>query len=198
MADERATGRTSTPPRNGSSGRPRPGPIRVAVGSANPVKLAATERALAPTCEATVEAVPVDSGVSEQPTGHAETRRGASRRAERSLPDYDLGVGIEGGVADQWGDLWLVMWAAVTDGERWGYGSGPSLVLPGRIADRVRAGEELGPVMDDTLGEDDVARNQGAAGALTGGSVDREGALASAVAGALGPFVTDHYSSPRS
>ena len=198
MADDRSHGETSTGSRTGSAGRLAPDPVRVAVGSGNPVKLAATERALAPTREATVEAVPVDSGVSEQPTGHAETRRGAIRRAERALPGYDLGVGIEGGVADQWDELWLVMWAAVTDGERWGYGSGPSLVLPGRIADRVRAGEELGPVMDDTLGEDDVARNQGAAGALTGGSVDREGALASAVAGALGPFVTDHYSSPRS
>jgi non-canonical (house-cleaning) NTP pyrophosphatase len=69
-------------------------------------------------------------------------------------------------------------------------------VLPDRIADRVRAGEELGPVMDEVLGEDDVARNQGAAGALTAGSIDREEALASAVAGALGPFVTGHYSRP--
>jgi len=42
--------------------------------------------------------------------------------------------------------------------------------------------------MDDVLGEDDVARNQGAAGVLTGGSIDREGAL--------GPFVTEHYSRP--
>jgi inosine/xanthosine triphosphatase len=160
------------------------------------VKLAAVERALAPTREATVEAVPVGSGVAEQPMGHGETRAGARRRAERALPGYDLGVGIEGGVAEKYGGLWLVMWAAVTDGGRWGWGSGPSLVLPDRIADRVRAGEELGPVMDEVLGEDDVARNQGAAGALTAGSIDREEALASAVAGALGPFVTGHYSRP--
>jgi len=172
---------------------PAPDPLRAAVGSGNPVKVAATERALGPTREATVEAVPVESGVSEQPTGHGETRHGARRRAQRALPGYDLGVGIEGGVADEHDGLWLVMWAAVTDGERWGHGAGPSLALPDRIAERVRAGEELGPVMDDVLGEEDVARNQGAAGALTGGSIDRERALASAVAGALGPFVTDHY-----
>jgi inosine/xanthosine triphosphatase len=172
---------------------PAPDPLRAAVGSGNPVKLAATERALAPTRAATVEAVPVDSGVAEQPVGHAETRRGARRRAERALPGYDLAVGIEGGVADEHGALRLVMWAVVTDGERSGDGSGPSLALPDGVAERVRAGEELGPVMDDTLGEDGVARSRGAAGALTGGSIDREGALASAVAGALGPFVTDHY-----
>jgi inosine/xanthosine triphosphatase len=195
MPEDRADDGSESPPRTGRTGRPGdPEPVRVAVGSANPVKLAATERALAPTRAARVEAVPVDSGVSEQPTGHEETRHGARRRAERALPGYDLGVGIEGGVAEEYGGLWLVMWAAVTDGERWGWGSGPSLVLPGRIADRVRDGEELGPVMDDVLGEDGVARNQGAAGALTGGSIDREAALASAVAGALGPFVTEHYS----
>ena len=158
------------------------------------MKLAATERAFASVREATVETVPVESGVAEQPMGHEETRHGARQRAEQARAGYDLGVGIEGGVAEEYGGLWLVMWAAVTDGERWGWGSGPSLVLPGRIADRVRDGEELGPVMDDVLGEDGVARNQGAAGALTGGSIDREAALASAVAGALGPFVTEHYS----
>jgi non-canonical (house-cleaning) NTP pyrophosphatase len=85
------------------------------------------------------------------------------------------------------------MWAAVTDGATVGRGAGPSLALPSSIADRVRDGAELGPVMDDVLGEDGVARKQGAAGALTGGATDRESALASAVTAALGPFVSDHY-----
>ena len=89
--------------------------------------------------------------------------------------------------------LYLVMWAAVTDGDRMGRGAGPSLRLPDGVADRVDAGEELGPVMDDLLGESGVARDRGAAGALTDGIIDRESALAHAVAGALGPFVTSHY-----
>ncbi|NHN47498.1 inosine/xanthosine triphosphatase [Halostella sp. JP-L12] len=171
--------------------------MRVSVGSGNPVKVAATERALADRGEVRVDPVAVDSGVSEQPTGHAETVEGAVNRAERALAagDYDLGVGIEGGVARFAGTdgLYLIMWAAVTDGDRTGRGAGPSLRLPGDVADRVDAGEELGPVMDDLLGEDGVARDQGAAGALTDGIVDRESALAHAVAGALGPFVTPHY-----
>ncbi|MFC7177154.1 inosine/xanthosine triphosphatase [Halosegnis marinus] len=166
--------------------------MHVAVGSGNPVKAAAVEAALP---DAAVEAVPVESGVAEQPYGLAETIAGAETRAERALPGYDLAVGIEGGVArlpDTEG-LWLVMWAAATDGERWGRGSGPSLRLPESIAARVAAGEELGPVMDDVLGEEHVARKQGAAGALTGGVIDRQGALEGAVAGALGPFLTDRY-----
>lgn len=168
--------------------------MQVGLGSRNPVKVSATERALS---DAAVDPLSVDSGVSEQPTGHAETARGAVTRAERAFAagDYDLGVGIEGGVArlDAAEGRWLVMWAAATDGEQVGRGAGPSLRLPDAIAERVEAGEELGPVMDDVLGEDDVARRQGAAGALSGGVIDRESALRHALGGALGPFLTDHY-----
>ncbi|MFC6787639.1 inosine/xanthosine triphosphatase [Halobaculum halobium] len=174
--------------------------MRIGVGSGNPVKREATERAVADSDglagEPVIESCPVSSGVSEQPRGHEETRLGAVNRAEAVLDEgYDLGVGIEGGVAeyDDRGALFLVMWAAVSDGERVGLGTGPSLALPDAIAARVRAGAELGPVMDDVLGESHVARNQGAAGALTGGRVDRTDALRTAVAGALGPFVTDLY-----
>jgi len=50
---------------------------------------------------ATVEAVPVDYGVSDLPTGRAETVAGAETRARNVLAagGYDLGVGLEGGVA---------------------------------------------------------------------------------------------------
>ncbi|SHG53714.1 DUF84 family protein [Halobaculum gomorrense] len=174
--------------------------MRIGVGSGNPVKREATERAVAGADgfgDGTfVEACPVPSGVPEQPHGHDETRSGARNRANAVLDEgYGLGVGIEGGVAEftERDDLFLVMWAAVADGERVGVAGGPSLALPPSIAGRVRDGEELGPVMDDVLGESDVASNQGAAGALTGGRVDRTDALRTAVAGALGPFVTDLY-----
>lgn len=171
--------------------------MRIAVGSENPVKVAATERALDGRFDAEVVPVGVDSGVAEQPRGHPETVAGAENRAvgARDRTDAALGVGIEGGVAAFEGTdgCFLVMWAAATDGRRVGRGAGPSIRLPGTVADRVRDGAELGPVMDDLLGTEGVARGQGATGALTGGAVDREAALAAAVAGALGPFVTDLY-----
>lgn len=171
--------------------------MRVGVGSTNPVKRRATELALAELPGTSVESVPVESGVSEQPTGEPETVRGAENRARNVLDagEYDLGIGIEGGVAEvECADgLFLIMWAAATDGDRTGRGAGPRLRLPESIAERVQAGEELGPVMDDVLGMDDVAEKQGAAGALTDGIIDRESALRGAVAGALGPFVTDLY-----
>ncbi|WP_144919733.1 DUF84 family protein [Halorubrum salsamenti] len=186
--------------------------MRVGVGSGNPVKRRAVEQVLEssrgadlvdelggdPTAVA-VESVPVPSGVGEQPTGHAETIAGAENRAaavfDAEPGAYDLGVGIEGGVArfDGGDGLFLVMWAAVSDGSETGRGAGPSLELPTDIAARIASGEELGPVMDDVLDTSGVARRGGAAGALTNGRVDRADALATAVAGALGPFVSDLY-----
>ncbi|MFD1586918.1 DUF84 family protein [Halorientalis brevis] len=188
--------------------------MHVAVGSENPVKVAATERALAD-YDAVVDPVAVDSDVPEQPRGHAQTIAGAQNRAESALafgPEVDLGIGIEGGVAElrregtgdrEWAsdiapiadssDLYLVMWAAVSDGTRTTRGSGPSIRLPETVAARVRDGEELGPVFDDLLGTDDLGEKQGAAGVLSDGIIDRESSLVHAVAAALGPFVTDLY-----
>lgn len=165
--------------------------MHVAVGSGNPVKRDAVRRALP---DATVERVAVESGVSEQPWGDDETVAGARNRAERALGDaHDLGVGLEGGVAERTGDLYLIMWAAATDGDRTELGAGPRLRLPDDVADRLHDGAELGPVMDDLLDTSGVAENQGAAGVLTDGMTDRTEALRTAAAGALGPFVTTHY-----
>lgn len=196
--------------------------MRIGVGSGNPVKRRAVEQAIGSVArgdagdrsasgdrsaagpldarsEAVVESVSVPSGVSEQPIGHAETIAGAENRAAAVLESdpegYDFAVGIEGGVArfDGAEGRFLVMWAAVSDGARTGRGAGPSLELPDGIAARVDDGEELGPVMDDVLDTTGVARRGGAAGALTNGRVDRAGALATAVAGAFGPFVSELY-----
>ncbi|WP_424019773.1 DUF84 family protein [Halorientalis pallida] len=168
--------------------------MRVAVGSENPVKVAATRRALP---DAVAEPVDVASGVPEQPRGRDQTISGARNRAEAALAATDaaLGVGIEGGVARVEGTdgLFLIMWAAVTDGERWGVGGGPSLRLPDDVAARVADGAELGPVMDDLLDTEGVAEREGAAGVLTGERIDRESALVHAVASAAGPFVTERY-----
>jgi len=168
----------------------------VAVGSLNPVKETATAQALGDRL-ASIELVDVDSGVSEQPRGRSETITGAENRAQAALTETDCayGVGIEGGVAEVDGaeGLWLIMWAAVTDGGRWGRGGGPALRLPEEIATRVRDGEELGPVMDDHFDAEGIATNQGAAGVLTDGLIDRESALADSVSAAFGPFIADVY-----
>ncbi|WP_415380885.1 inosine/xanthosine triphosphatase [Halosimplex sp. TS25] len=171
---------------------------RVAVGSTNPVKIRATERVAEALFDADVAGVAVNSGVAEQPTGQAETVTGAENRAARALEaDHQAtyGVGIEGGVAEfeERPGLYLIMWAAVSDGDRLERGGGPSLRLPDDIAERVRDGEELGPVLDDALETEGISEREGAAGVLTGGAIDRESALAHAVAGAFGPIAADFY-----
>jgi len=162
----------------------------VAIGSENPTKVAAVERVLP---DASHTAVAVDSGVPEQPWGRAETVEGARNRAAAavSATDADFGVGIEGGVEERAepGGLWLVMWAAVTDGTDTHFGAGPSIRLPEPVADRLRDGEELGPILDDELGRAALGKQEGAIGVYTDGHVSRTDALADAVAGAFGPFL---------
>ncbi|WP_049922780.1 inosine/xanthosine triphosphatase [Halopiger djelfimassiliensis] len=172
--------------------------MHVAVGSTNPVKIEAVERTLE-RFDPTVTAAAVDSGVPEQPWSVAETADGAETRARRALDatDADYGVGLEGGVARFEGvpGLSLIMWAAVTDGNRTERGSGPTLRLPDSVARRLEDGAELGPVMDDLLGTNGIAESEGAAGVLTDGLTDRKRALGEAVACAFGPFRTTHYRS---
>lgn len=164
--------------------------MHVAIGSKNPVKLKAVERVL-PDAETT--AVAVDSGVPEQPWGRAETVRGAGNRADAALSgtDGDYGVGVEGGVAEREvpGGVWLIMWAAVTDGQTTHFGAGPSIRLPDAVAERLRDGEELGPVLDDEFDREELAKQEGAIGVYTAGRVGRTDALEDAVAGAFGPFL---------
>lgn len=169
----------------------------VAVGSTNPVKEAAVRNSLS-ALEATTSTHGVDSGVGEQPRSVAATVAGAEIRAEGALAaaaaegiDADYGAGLEGGVArlDGAPGLHLIMWAAMADGERIGRASGPSLRLPDPVADRLEAGEELGPVINDRLNRNDVAESEGAVGVLTGGLLTREEALAAAVSSAFAPFV---------
>ncbi len=166
--------------------------MHVAIGSENPVKVNAVERVV-PDAESV--AVAVDSGVPEQPWGREETVRGAGNRADAALAatDADYGVGIEGGVAEREvpGGVWLVMWAAVTAGTDIHYGAGPSIRLPDPVAERLRDGEELGPVLDDELGREELGRQEGAIGVYTAGRVGRTDALEDAVSGAFGPFLRD-------
>lgn len=175
-------------------------PHHIAVGSHNPTKVDAVCQTFSEG-ERTIEPVSVDSGVSEQPRSIGETIDGAETRARNALAavDADFGVGLEGGVARLGGrhKFSLIMWAAITDGERTGRGSGPAIALPETVSKELAAGRELGPVMNEVLGRSDVARTDGAIGVLTSGSIDRTEALASALQCARGPFVSGLYDDQR-
>jgi non-canonical (house-cleaning) NTP pyrophosphatase len=84
----------------------------------------------------------------------------------------------------------LQTWAAVTDGQRWGYGAGPSLALPPDVADSVTAGEELGDVIDRLAGSQ-VRGTRGAWGLLTRDLIGRRDAFRLAVLAAFAPFYNE-------
>lgn len=168
---------------------------RVAVGSTNPVKVAATRRVVAfywPT--ATVEPVPVPSGVSPQPWGLDETLAGARHRAQKALAatGADIGVGLEGGVEviPEAGGIFLTGWAAVAlpDGRVY-YGSGGRVLLPPPLVAALKGGEELGTAMDRLVGQEGTKHTVGSVGILTRGFVEREEQFAVALAYALVPLL---------
>lgn len=167
---------------------------RVAVGSTNPVKIAAVAAVLA-RCgwTASVVSVAVASGVRDQPFGDAETIRGATQRARAALAagDADVGVGLEGGVVEDDGGMRTCAWASVVarDG-RVGVGGSLAMPLPPRVAALVRDGVELGHAMDRVTGAIGTKHGAGAVGILTAGLVDRQRAYETLVAYALAPFLS--------
>jgi inosine/xanthosine triphosphatase len=175
-------------------------PTTAAVGSTNPVKLAAAravlERAF-PGCA--VHGLAIPSGVPDQPWGDDETRRGAAERARGALaalgplPDA-VGVGFEGGVVDEHGALRTCAWAAVaTPDGRVHVGGSLAMPLPAPVARRLRAGQELGVAVDELLGVTGTKHGGGAVAVLTRGLVDRQRAYEVLLTYALAPLLAPEF-----
>ncbi len=166
-----------------------------AVGSTNPVKVAAARRVIRHFWpDATVRALDVPTGVPAQPWGIRETVEGARRRALEALTraGADLGIGLEGGVEEipEAGGVFLSGWAAVaTRDGRIFVGSGGRAPLPPALVEALHRGEELGPAMDRLTGLEDTKHTVGSVGILTRGFVTREEQFAVALAYALAPLL---------
>ena len=171
---------------------------RAAVGSTNPAKVAAVREALAklaPGCE--VLPLDVPSSVGQQPFGDPATRAGALERARTALTKSgaDIGFGLEGGVELDGDRVWLLSWVAAVDpAGREGYASGLRMLLPPSLAAGLRAGAELGTLVDELFGVKDSKSASGAIGLLTAGAVSRTDAFADLVAMSIAPWIhPDHY-----
>jgi len=171
--------------------------MKIAVGSTNPVKVGAVRQIVAQIWPAfSLHPLAVETGVSEMPLSDAECIAGARNRAQvaRQQLEADVGIGIEGGVQPEAVGLVLTAWAVVVAADgREGVGSSGRLLLPAFIASRIHNGAELGPLMDELLNQDNVKHKGGAVGAFTAGIINRQDALAMAVAYALAPFVVPHF-----
>jgi inosine/xanthosine triphosphatase len=171
--------------------------MKIAIGSTNPVKIAAVRSVVHRVWpEAAVISLAVAPGVPAMPMSDADCLTGARNRARaaQAAAGATLGIGLEGGVNPEPAGLMLLGWVVAVDGHgREGVGGGARLPLPAPIAERVLAGAELGPVMDELLGQRNVKQMGGAVGALTSGLVLREETFAVAVAYALAPFVSPRF-----
>ncbi len=172
---------------------------RVVVGSTNPTKVNSTKEAFEavwPDETFEVTGVRVKSGVSEQPMSEAETIRGAKNRARVAMLQHpaDYAVGLEGGLWKINGDWFESGWIAVLDAAgNFGLGSTPVIEMPPRLLKEIQAGKELGVVIDEITGEQDLSKRGGFFGLMTNGKLDRTAALKDGVLFALGRFVRPEF-----
>jgi inosine/xanthosine triphosphatase len=171
--------------------------MTIAVGSTNPVKLAAAQAILSRAFpEAEFTAAEVSSGLPEQPWGDEQTRQGAYQRACQVLQKTgaNLGVGLEGGLVETSVGLMTCAWCAIVDqAGKVGYGGGVHMLLPPVVAEILQQHGELGPAMDALIHETNTKQKQGAVGILTNGLSNRQAAYEQLVAMAAAPFVTGFY-----
>ena len=155
----------------------------------NPVKIRAAEsvvRRIWPAAEVTGVSVP--PGVNVQPRCESETRLGAFNRAlaARLALDADLGIGLEGGVEELRGRIYLVNTVVAVDchGQR-GEGGGVRMELPPDFLAGLDAGRELGDLVDAASGQLNTKQKDGAIGLLTAGLADRQQSFEQALTYAL-------------
>ncbi len=171
--------------------------MKVAVGSTNPVKIAAVENVVKKVWpDAEVISIDVKHGASIQPSTDEEAIKGATGRAQLSLQQAsaDLGFGLEGNTVDTNHGMFLSGWVVIVDkhGTK-GIASNGSILLPEKIAIEVRKGRELGPVMDEFIGEHNTKQKQGTVGVLTNNLLNRTDAFERGVICALARFLNPGY-----
>jgi len=152
---------------------------RVIVGSTNPVKVESVRRAFERAFGQSpcIQGLAVPSGVADQPLTDEATRTGARNRARavrQQQPEADFWVGVEGGVDYRHGYCEAFGWIAVRSERQECLARSAAFPLPETVGQRLRAGEELGPLIDQLFEEHNSKQKGGAIGLLSGGIVSRE------------------------
>ena len=150
--------------------------------------------------EATVLARAVETTVPAMPLNDWELMQGARERA-LAVRDHllaarrtaDIYVGLEGGfhsisIEGEW-HTFLRGWAYASDGTNGTFGATPSISVPAALAKKVIEGRrELGLVIDEVAGIQDVRSRQGAWGILSRDLVTRAMSFEVALVAAFAPF----------
>ena len=168
--------------------------MKVIVGSKNPVKLRATQNVLEKIyTELEVQATDVDSEVPDQPIGLEITIQGAINRAKNAFSrEFDLAVGIESGLLEVPNSItgYLdLQWCAIYDGEKTTLGVSAGFEYPPMVIEQVLNGMEVGDVMDQVTGVDQLGQKTGAVSHLSRGLLDRTGNTEQCVLMAMVPWM---------
>lgn len=148
--------------------------MKIIIGSKNPTKIKAVQDVFK---TAEVISMDVPSHVSLQPFSDEETQTGAINRAIQCAQSTSnaIGIGLEGGVMYIDNQLYLCNWGAlVTPSHKILTASGARIVLPEEIVDKLKAGHELGDLMDDYALKKEVSKKEGAIGIFTNNLISRK------------------------
>jgi inosine/xanthosine triphosphatase len=179
----------------------------IALGSDRAAKIMAVRASIARVATidsswigATVLARPVETSAPAMPLNDWELMQGARERA-LAVRDHlfaqrreaDIYVGLEGGfhsisIEGEW-HTFLRGWAYASDGKTGTFGAAPSISVPASLAKKVIEGRrELGLVIDEVSGIQDVRSRQGAWGILSRDLVTRSMSFELALVAAFAPF----------
>lgn len=166
--------------------------MKVIVGSLNPTKIDGVKKAFNQFFDdVIVEGVKVDSGVSNQPFNN-DVVKGAINRAINSFHDCNFSVGIEAGLFSLKNTITGYIdfqVAAIYNGKRITIGFGPGFEYPPVVVDEVLKGKEVGDIMDEITGIENLGEKTGAIHYLTKGVISRSELARIAVTMALIPWI---------
>jgi non-canonical (house-cleaning) NTP pyrophosphatase len=198
--------------------------LTVAVGSSNPSKIRSVQQALqqllmSSDVELDLKGYSVASGVSHQPMGNDETKRGAKNRADAAYEAFTqevgtephLAFGLEGGLEEHDDELICMAWMVVRgkrsdnilshtksedcgdykiqDDMSWGLAKTASFVLPPEITRLVKGGMELGDADDHLFSRVKSKHGSGTVGILSGNLIDRSKYYEHALVLAMIPWI---------
>lgn len=147
--------------------------MKIIVGSENKTKLAAVETVF-PNMSVITHKVPSD--VSAQPMTDEETRQGAvnrARYAQATIPG-SIGIGLEGGIMDLEGEVFLCNWGALVTAEQEVItAAGARIKLPNSFHAALAKGKELSDIMEEFTQKADIRNKEGAIGIFTNNEVTR-------------------------
>jgi inosine/xanthosine triphosphatase len=150
----------------------------MAIGTQNKAKVEAIQNGFREYYDqVSFECLKTESNVNDQPFSDQETIEGALNRAKNVLrmTEADVGIGLEGGVTESLYGMFVCNWGALVD--RDGneiIAGGARISLPAEIADGLRQGGELGPIMDEFTQRTGIRHKEGAVGVFTDGIVTRD------------------------